>query len=309
MAYQTGTVTSTSDLASVITNFAVANGWTLNSGVLSKAGAYIRLQVISVSELRIDAARNGNFSTPDISPLYSRIFNTTWPSTATYHIVAFSNPDTVWCTINFDVIKFQHIGFGTIEKYGTWNGGQWFHAQHTQESGSKDGNVTSYIDGDVVPLNSMITTECALFWGGRMNDNVVTFRDNGPSKIQCDLRGNVWEPPPSTTGNQIYMPQIVTPIHKTNPNAFNGQTVLTPFTPFLKGGDGYFMPIGRIGHLRFVKLANYDPGDVITIGSDKWKVFPWYIKDTTKPDGERTPTSSATQSTGILGVAVRYDGP
>jgi hypothetical protein len=307
MAYQTGTVTSTSDLASVITNFAVANGWTLNSGVLSKGGAYIRLQVISASELRIDAARNGNFSSPDISPLYSRIFNTTWPSTATYHIVAFSNPDTVWCTINFDVIKFQHIGFGVIEKYGTWNGGQWFHAQHTQSS--KDGDVSSYIDGGESPAALLVKPlECALFWGGSMNDTANNYIENSPSKIQCDLRGYVWEPP-STTGVQIYMPQIVSPIHKNNPNVFNGQTVLTPFTPFLKGADGYFMPIGRIGHLRFVKLANYDPGDVITIGSEKWKVFPWYIKDTTKPDGEKYPGGSNTPSTGVLGIAVRYDGP
>jgi hypothetical protein len=309
MAYQTGTVTSTADLASVITNFAVANGWTLNSGVLSKGDAYIRLQVISGSEIRIDAARNGNFSAPDISPRYSRIFNTTWPSTATYHIFAFSNPDTVWCTINFDVIKFQHIGFGMIEKYGTWGGGQWFHAQHTQESTSRDGNVTSYIDGNVDPVYSLnMSTECALFWGARSGG---TYLDNEPSKIQCDLRGNVWEPPPSTTDVHVFMPQIVTPIHKTNPNAFNGQTVLTPFIPFLKGGDGYFMSLGHIGHLRFAKLANYDPGDVITIGPDRWKVFPWYIKDTTKPDGEKSPAtwSPYLPSTGILGVAVRYDGP
>lgn len=307
MAYQTGTVTSTSDLASVITNFAVANGWTLNSGVLNKGNAYIRLQVISTSELRIDAARNGNFSPPDISPNYSRIFNTTWPSMATYHIVAFDNPDTVWCTINFDVIKFQHIGFGMIEKYGTWNGGQWFHAQHTNVS--QDDLVTSFVDGGV-HLYSPIATECALFWGSSMNAATVYY-DNGPSKIECDLRGYVWEPPPSQIGVQIYMPQIVGPIHKTNPNVFNGQTVLTPFTPFLKGADGYFMPIGRIGHLRWVKLQNYDPGDVITIGPEKWKVFPWYVKDTTKPDGEFRPNYSPSYppSTGIMGVAVKYDGP
>jgi len=107
------------------------------------------------------------------------------------------------------------------------------------------------------------------------------------------------------------MPQIVSPIHKTNPNAFNGQTVLTPFIPFLSGSDGYFIPLGRIGHVRFVKLTNYDPGDVITIGPDKWKVFPWSIKDTTKPDGERLPfyNSSSLPSTGVLGIAVKYDGP
>jgi hypothetical protein len=306
MAYQTGTVTSTADLASVITNFAVANGWTLSSGVLNKGQAYIRLQVVSASELRIDAARNGNFSAPDISPSYSRIFNTTWPSMATYHIVAFDNPDTVWCTINFDVIKFQHIGFGMIEKYGTWNGGQWFHAQHTSSTANSD--VTSSINGNSAPYGSL--NECALFWGARMNyqDYSSVYFDNASSRIECDLRGFVWEPPPSMIGVHIYMPQIVGPIHKINPNQFNGQTVLTPFTPFLRGGDGYFMPLGRIGHLRFVKLINYDPGDVITIGSDKWKLFPWHVKDTANPDGIGTPSASS-KSTGVLGVAVRYDGP
>ena len=36
MAYQTGVITSAADLVVVITDFAVANGWTSNGNVLSK---------------------------------------------------------------------------------------------------------------------------------------------------------------------------------------------------------------------------------------------------------------------------------
>ncbi|MHB1369267.1 MAG: hypothetical protein ACYCW7_03545, partial [Pseudomonadaceae bacterium] len=103
MAYQTGVITSAADLVVVITDFAVANGWVSNGNVLSKGGTYIRLTAPSTFEVRIDGARNGNFVAPDLCVRHSRIYNTAWPSSATYYLAAFENPDTVWCTINFAV--------------------------------------------------------------------------------------------------------------------------------------------------------------------------------------------------------------
>jgi hypothetical protein len=295
MAYQTGVITSAADLVAVIRDFAVANGWTANGSVLSKGGTYIRLTAPNASEVRIEGARNGNFVAPDLSVRHSRIRNTAWPASATYHLAAFNDPDTVWCTINFAVTTHQHIGFGTVEKYGNWAGGGWFHAQHTPASA--DGNVGSRIDGWQYPLYWSSPRECALFWSPFKPD-----QENAASSLHCELRGHVWEPPINNTAIGVHCPTIMSPIHKYNPNQFNGQTVLTPFLLFLQNADGHYMSIGHVGHLRFVRLINYNPGDVIELGTDRWKLFPWHIKDAAYPDGN-------CDSTGLLGVAVRYDGP
>lgn len=313
MSYQTGTITSAAELVTAVQSFAVANGWALAGGVLSKGGAYIRITSPSVGEVRIESARAGVFSTPDICPRYSKIGFTTWPTTATYHLAAFNSPDTVWLTMNYATTDHAHLGFGNLQKYGGWPGGQWFHAQHSQNPSCIDDKVYSMVDGDG---NTSWGTEsgCALFWGQKDGRTWDGFGIVGkPSYLHCELRGYIWEATIAATDqstmNMIHCPSILTPIHKYNPNAFNGQTVLTPFELFLQNTDGNYMSIGHVGHLRFMKLTNYEAGDVLEIGPDKWKVFPWHRIDRTLPNGDKPGYSSGVRSTGVLGVAVRYDGP
>lgn len=310
MAFQSVVVNSAADLKAAIENFAQTNGWTLASGVLSKNGCYTALTNPSTSELRIQNARNGLFSGNDIAVRYSRIYNTTWPSSATAYMVAFSNPDIIWVTINFDVVKFMHLGFGNIVKYGNWNGGQWFHAQHTSRVG--DNNVCSLINGSQNPYWPGSASECALFWNPQSRDSWNGYNvENNASSIECDIRGRIWEPNAGTDGdyNTIWCPRMISPIHQKNPNVFNSQTILTPFQLWIKASDGYMQCLGHIDHIRFVKLTNYNPGDRITLGSEQWTLYPWYVHDVGAPDGSHAQYSSGYNTTGVLGVAVKYDGP
>lgn len=310
MAFQSVVVNSAVDLKTAIETFAQSNGWTLSGGVLSKNGCYTMLTVPSTSELRIQNAKNGDFTGVNIAIRYSRIYNTVWPSSATVYMVAFSNPDIVWITMNFDVVKFMHLGFGNIVKYGTWNGGQWFHAQHS--SRVADGNVCSLIDGYQNPYFPSSAGECALFWNTISRDSFNGYNvENNASSIECDIRGYIWEPKAGTNGDTdtVWCPRMISPIHMKNPNVFNSQTLLTPFQLWLKASDGYMQCLGHIDHVRFVKLTNYNPGDRITLGSEQWTLYPWYIHDVSNPDGRQPNYHDGTSSTGVLGVAVKYDGP
>lgn len=308
MAYQTGTVSGSAALATLIQNFAVANGWALSAGSLSKGPCHVKVEALSTSELSIQGARNGLYSAPDICPRRARIFLTVWPANVTYHIVAFAAPDTVWCTINFNGTDYMHIGFGNMEKYGGWEGGGWFHGQHT--TGNSDGDCIAHIDGQARPYYSNSPNNCAPFWNQQDYSPWGTNSNNKCSFIQCELRGEVWPACGAVNDtsdlNQIHCPKVLTPTHKNNPNAFNGQTVLTPYQLFLQNTDGHYMSVGHVDHIRFVKLTNYNPGDIIDIGADRWIVFPMHRKDPTKPDG--VSHSNLGTSTGFLGIAVRYDG-
>lgn len=310
MAYFTGSVNSSAQLATLLKNTVAANGWTLAGGVVSKNGAHIRITAPDTSEVRIEGARNGIFAAPDICPRYSRIRLTNWPSQLTYHLIVFENPDTVWCTINFDTVTYMHIGFGVLQKYSAWDGGMWFHAQHT--SNNMDLNSYSYVDGDVRPYYSSEGNDCALFWNQRDHHLWGGPSDNKASKVHCELRGEVWPGFEQGTNvdnnfNMIHCPYIIRPTHKCNPNAFNGQTVLSPFMLTLQNTDGHYMPIGHVGHLRWVKLTNYNPGDIIQLGTEKWLLFPWKQIDLTVPNG--TNDTRYSRSTGVNGVALAYDGP
>lgn len=63
-----------------------------------------------------------------------------------------------------------------------------------------------------------------------------------------------------------------------SPNPLNGIGLLLPNIVSLNISDEYLSPIGVIPGMRFMDMTNYLPGDEFTIGSDTWKVFPWYSK-------------------------------
>ena len=63
-----------------------------------------------------------------------------------------------------------------------------------------------------------------------------------------------------------------------SPNPLNGIGLLLPNIVSLNIGNEYLSPIGVVPGMRYMDMTNYLPGDEFTIGSDTWKVFPWYVK-------------------------------
>ena len=312
MAYSSGTVTTAAGLVSAIQSFAAINGWTVAGDYISKGDVYVHLWAESVNEIRIQGARGGTWTAPDICARYAKLFfadGYSWPASATYHLHYSGTPDTLWCTLNWDVVRWMHIGFGMLSKLGTWAGGQWFFATGCMQfSGNHSlGNIYSiqeHIDGSFQPQGGG-ESPALPFWSSR--DRYWSGKN---SFVECALRGHIWEATgdleDSGDGNTIHCPTVITPTQKRSPNALNAQTILTPFDLYLRDTDGYYMAIGRPEHIRFVRLANYNPGDTLTIGSDAWRVYPAYVLDATQPDG-KLGCYGCTPSTGNLGIAVRYD--
>lgn len=314
MAYQTGTINSPSDLATLIGSFAAANGWAYDAltGVISKGGCYVKLGSSS-TVITITGSKNGTFAGSDQCPRSSRIRDDAWPAVATYHIFAAADPDTIWCVMNFGTLYHYHIGFGMLQKYGSWTGGMWFHAQHPRDTAEGGAKCHAWIDGGTLVSNVGRSANCALFWDQKDYASWGAPFAAKVSYLHCEVRGDIWPTSYNSNdgslANTILCPSIIGPLHKCNPNAFNGQTILTPFELYLQNTDGHNMALGHVGHLRHVKLTNYNPGDVIQIGSDRWKLFPWYQINASSPDGVQPGFGSDPSNTGVLGVAIKYDGP
>lgn len=310
MAYSSGTVTTAAGLVSAIQAFATVNGWTVAGDYISKGDVYVHLWAESVKEIRIQGARGGTWTEPDICARYAKLYfaaGYSWPASATYHLFYSGTPDTLWCTLNWDVVRWMHIGFGMLSKLGTWTGGQWFFATGCMHFGGNHLLIQEHIDGLFQSISTSGEDSPALpFWSSR--DRAGYSGKN--SFVECALRGHIWEATgalnDSGDGNTIHCPTVITPTQKRSPNAINAQTILTPFDLYLRDTDDYYMAIGRPEHIRFVRLANYNPGDTLTIGSDAWRVYPAYVLDATQPDG-KLGCYGCTPSTGNLGIAVRYD--
>jgi len=86
-------------------------------------------------------------------------------------------------------------------------------------------------------------------------------------------------------------------------NHFTGEAQLVPIHLQFGMSSSLEAYIGYLDHLRLIRITYYNIGDVITIGSDSWMVFPWGLKNTDTPNG---PPTQGFHTTGTLGFAVRY---
>ena len=89
-----------------------------------------------------------------------------------------------------------------------------------------------------------------------------------------------------------------------SPSAWNGESVLVPIQVITSRPSNLWSLVGELTHARYVRLDNLEPGQLITLGPDRWKVYPFYRKDATARDG-----GDGIDHTGTLGWAIRYDGP
>jgi hypothetical protein len=59
-------------------------------------------------------------------------------------------------------------------------------------------------------------------------------------------------------------------------------------------------------HVRLTRNDNYTDGQIITLGSDEWMVFPGLRKDLTQRNGSTSSTeTNALNSSGTVAIAVR----
>ncbi len=301
MPYQTGTVANPADLKTTIETFAVARGWSLSSGVLSKGGSYIRLSAPDGDTVAIEASFD-NFSSQ--APHAPRIYIPSgWP--ATYHLFGFTDVDNIYCVLNYNVSRHQYIAFGKLLKYGTWTGGTWASATFPQL-------VTTMPGVGVIGTPPALT---GAFYGGsppgRTGGAIQCSSDSGAvgtanrhnSIMHAEIDGNIWGAPShdefriscsSMTGNLI----------NRLPNAWNSQTLLLPYQMIATRPSDYRSLIGELPHIRACRVDNHESGDVITIGAESWKIFPWLEKNSVQRNG-----SGGSGHSGTAGWAIKYDGP
>ena len=90
-----------------------------------------------------------------------------------------------------------------------------------------------------------------------------------------------------------------------NPNNWNEQTILVPILPLMSRADDKASILGNTVHSRLTNVRNHNIGDIITLGADKWMVFPHLIKGTANLRGYSDSTNG---NSGLLGFAIKYDG-
>lgn len=187
---------------------------------------------------------------------------------------------------------YFHMAFGTCEKAGSFNGGQYISASST-------GAISNHS-----------------FWlfqfGNATSRNTAWFRDDDHFNSigqTTDAGLSRWFQDFAFAGNAGTTFQMFGPLYQLGLQAFNQRT---PFCPIWLTVFNSLIPSpvstawklnGHVPDMRFVSLDGREPGETIVIGADTWHLFPMFRKTT---DGIST-TSSAYGDTFTGGSAPNHD--
>jgi hypothetical protein len=309
MPYITGSANDLTAIKNALVAACTANGWTAAGPVLYKGNVFVSVTVSGgyltfLAGTGIDGSNNltgaalipvriGQFGSATFGAL-------TWPLSLFIHVLV----DEVYLVVNYNVDQYQWAAFGQSTVQGLPGTGVWYAA-------SVPGNfyIPSYIT--IAPDAGNHSYICpALFYatqGVSGDTGTETATSHGNSFIQHGFDGRTWSG--GTYGNNLASGIYgAGQLQKVLPNAWNSESNLLPIQVCVPRTTGNKVSlVADMQHSRYLRIDNYAPGEIITLGADRWKVYPWWKKVSAYRDGSTTNTG--VEGTGTMGYAVRYDGP
>jgi hypothetical protein len=311
MAFTTGNVGNMSDLLNAFRSACTANGWTLSGNVLHKSTCFTSVAIASTGDgaqslavqggTGIDGSNALTVAGPSAWRIGSQRPDRPVVFPATYFIHVLTNPDEVYLVLNYNVVEFQWAAFGCSPVPGLPGTGGWYGAsvQSSFENANRGSRGASLLGNAGDPY----TNRCqpALFWNTGSIGAVCGSVHHGLDGADWGF-GDNWYSSPPLPFVDAQSPSL--PIIGRMPNAWNGETTLLPIQPILARPSSKVSMLCDLAHARYLRNDNLSDGELITLGSDKWKCYPWLQKNASVRDG-----SNVDNHSGTLGWAIRYDGP
>lgn len=348
MPFASGTANSFSDLLTALRTACTDNGWTLSGDVLHKGTLYVetllsklgegagtlpansRLSVrsgngIDGSNNLTDAARTAGLG---LLRATSGTSYPDWDWPVNYYIHVLSNPDEVAMFVQYDAgQRWQWVAFGQSPAPGNMGTGNWHSGSLGQTYGTDIylqinrcamavGGVNYYVG------NTLGTWMPAPFWMIAISNQPPTRAVNNSYIHGCindDTSAVSWSRSDwgfnvgdvAGQGPQAAAAPICGTLLGMTPNAWNQETVLVPVQILQKRKSAKVSIVGEFQHIRMCRNDYIDPAGIITLGPDRWRVYPCHMKNVATRNGSNVGTGSGGRSdhTGTIAMAIRYDGP
>lgn len=310
MAYYSGQASSYQDLHNVLVNACVEQGWIYKDSILSKSETFVKLTISLDGNTNqgpgiILQGGSGRNSTelmnpsreirlgPDagVRPLFSFVFP------LNFQLFIFTEPNEVFLIVNYEIDKFSYLAFGCSSissEYQTWI-----------ESSVAVKFSTGVSSSD--PISITPTT------GGYASGNRVDAYPNGffwqttdyQGGIHCALYSRVdgWIYP-LTNYPTLSAIQAVSNLIERSPSKWSSEAILVPIIVITNKSSNKCAIATIIQNARYIRVDNLEPNQIINLGHEKWKVFPFFRKNSVSPNG-----GNNINHTGTFGWAIRYDGP
>lgn len=296
MAYYSGSAVDMAAVRTALVDACTSKGWSWDVGteMLSKGAAFLRLQVAAgylTLQARTSASsgaapglvRIGNWNTTDVI---------TWP--VSYDVFVFEAE--VYLVIQYSIDNYQWAAFGVSTVLNMPGSGMWVGASQGDGALSAGAYITigpassaSGVAGAVSP---------ALFWGAEAPN---AWQRN--YWIHSDLDGAGWLLGTAVDAAPVGISALV-PLMAILPNSWNSEAVMLPIRGWKVRASSKISLTADLVNARYTRMDNYEPGQIVAIGDDQWKLFPWHRKNSAARNG-----GTGINHTGTLGWALRYERP
>lgn len=316
MAYQTGTATSRNDLLDKLRVWLSGTlSWTINGWAdlgsdkrlhVQKGNIYVNFRSVTNSfpfdyynsSYRMDGiaiqGSTGYDSGEDWDHQPGYVQNTDsgdgdYQKSAGAAIVGLSGSFSYWFFATGDLITvvvesasgvYQHMIFGQITKFGTYTGGYFCSASFSPYRGNERYNAKSACDflgsDETYGEHTM-----HLYLSGI--DSKTDWWCNGEKADQnADAFNLHLKSSAVTTTSELNEHDnhvLNMRLFENSPNSFNGVHPLLYIYLLAQRSSSNYSILGYLDGVRQINMLNKLPGDEITLGSDTWKIFPWFIQE------------------------------
>jgi hypothetical protein len=222
-----------------------------------------------------------------------------------FSIHIFDNPAEVYVVGRWGVDRFYWLAFG-ISQLTLPGSGLWCSAigREILESGNAHW-VGISIGPDYGGQSGTFAFSCSagIFWRTVQFSGSTSNTDT----IHDGFDGAEWAGTPSSislgTARAFNAITCLTPLPSLSPSAWNQEAVLLPIQPYVWRASSKCSLVADLGHARYVRIDNYEPEQIVELGGEFWKVYPFHRKNSASRDG-----GAGIGHTGTFGWAIRVEG-
>lgn len=295
MAYYSGSANDMTAVRSALIDVCVAEGWLWDSSeqVLSKNQLFMNIKIEADYLCIVGRTSAGAGETPNAVRI-GRIGSVeiTWP--VVWEVFVFE--DEVYLIINYGIDFYQWAAFGLSKVMEVPGTGAWCAA-----TGGGIAHVSNNLN--ITPVGGGTAGTSGQTCGAPFWASISTSTSARNSFVHHNLDGRGWSLA-AADGSSYVGVLALSPLIALQPNNWNSEAVLLPVRAYITRESGKVSLVNELDNARYIRLDNYIPGQIVSLGSSSWKVFPFYRKNSILRDG-----GSNVAHSGTLGWAIRYEGP
>lgn len=314
MAYQTGTVNTLADINVTIRTFLAANGWTWDSGnsTIYKDSMYIKLfDTTDYVYYQASTALTGGDVAPYVGMgLPNRLTATPTPSPITFPATyfAFLNSDEFYFIINYNSTLYQYVCWGKSTMDVGTGTGTFISASLNYPRYTIPGNYGSLISTVADGYSTYLvgsSSSAAPFYGQAYYNSGNPSPDYVHTVLaETALPSNPWHIGDSTNDTYANIGnRDMSALISVQPNVWNGESILLPIRCYKKMQSSKTALVLDLQTAKQCRIDNFANKEEITVGSDTWKIFPFFQRNMTQRNG---PTSAEYMyHSGTFGWAIK----